>query len=216
MEPLVKVPAITGARLARYLDHLKCLEKRNVTVVSSRELARDVGVSSFQVRKDLSYFGGFGRRGVGYDVSSLKRNLIKILGSAEPRPVVVIGAGYLGAAICSCPELQKRGFYVVGIFEHNPFQITREFPGVELLPMEKLAGVVKEYRVEVGVLTVPRTTLQKDLELLKRSGITKVLTFGWCSLGNSDDLEIVNVDLLNGLEMLFFKKKGCPRRQSLS
>ncbi|MEW6276270.1 MAG: redox-sensing transcriptional repressor Rex [Bacillota bacterium] len=210
MEPLVKVPAITAARLAKYLDRLKCLEEREITVVSSKELARDVGVSPFQVRKDLSYFGGFGRRGVGYDVSSLKRNLMKILGSTEPRPVVVVGAGYLGAAIYSCPELQKRGFYVVGIFEHNPFQVTREFPGIEILPMENLADVVREYGVEVGVLTVPRVTLQKDLELLKRIGIKKVLTFGWCSFGNADDLEIVSVDLLNGLEMLFFKKKGCP------
>lgn len=207
MKALVKVPTITMARLSRYLFHLRCLEERGVTITASREIARGVGVNSVQVRKDLSYFGGFGRRGVGYEVSNLKQHITKILGFTKPCPIVIAGAGKLGRAICTCPDLKERGFQVVGIFDIDPQKLAKKVMGIEILPMNKLPGVVEQHEVEIGIVTVSAVGVQEVVELMKNSGIKKILTFGWCPFSVSDKIEIRNVDFVTELEMLAFKGK---------
>ncbi len=203
----MKIPEVTVARLARYLYHLRCLEERGIESVSSHEIAFGTGVNSNLVRKDLSYFGGFGKRGVGYDVSNLKRQIMKILDFTKSWPVIVVGAGKLGAAVCSCPDLRERGFQVVGVFDNNLRRVKRSLAGVKILPMKNLPEVVEQYEVKIGIVTVPKMALPEVVELMKNSGINRILTFGWCPYSASEKALVRNVDFVTELEKLVFKGK---------
>src|SRR3954451_19990897 len=128
----------TVRRLSAYLRFLEDFEGRGLSTISSDELAKRGGTTSAQVRKDLSFFGSFGKRGLGYSVPELAGRLREILGLGKEWRVVIIGAGKIGAALAQYRGFRQRGFHIVGVYDTNPEKIGRTLEGIEIRPMSKL------------------------------------------------------------------------------
>ncbi|MGI6683923.1 MAG: redox-sensing transcriptional repressor Rex [Bacillota bacterium] len=200
-----KVPEASIVRLSVYSRYLTRLDQRGIVTTSSGEIADGVGVSPAQVRKDLAYFGEFGTRGVGYNVKDLHRHILKILGLTNDWPVVLIGAGNLGAALCLYRGFRERGFRIVGVFDDDPNKQGRFLGDLEILPMDRLEQIIQENEAIMGIITVPGDYAQDTANLLVKYGIKAILNFAPRTLTVPEDVEIRNVDLAVNLEVLTFK-----------
>jgi redox-sensing transcriptional repressor len=200
----IKIPEATVTRLSVYSRFLKRLDKKGVTTISSGEIAEGVGVSPAQVRKDLAYFGEFGTRGVGYNVKDLIRYTIKILGLTEPWNLIMVGAGNMGSALVTYGEFRDRGFNIVAVFENDLTKIGKSIADVEVMPMEKMPGIIKEYNVRIGVIAVPAKAAQEVANQFVENGMEGILNFAPISLHVPEGIEVRNVDLSVKLEILTF------------
>ncbi|MBC7343152.1 MAG: redox-sensing transcriptional repressor Rex [Clostridia bacterium] len=212
----LKIPEATIIRLSVYSRYLSQADRRGITTISSGEIADGVGVSPAQVRKDLAYFGEFGTRGVGYNVKDLHRNIIKILGLNNRWPVVIVGAGNLGTALCMYGGFRERGFDVVGMFDNDRFKIGHRLNGIPIYAMNELPEVVAREQAQIGVVAVPAHSAQEVANALVRAGIRAILNFAPCVLSVPKDIELRNVDLSVNLEILTFNlefRKRLVRQQ---
>ncbi len=200
----LRIPEATIQRLSIYSRFLERLEKKGVITVSSGDIAKGVGVSPAQVRKDLAYFGEFGTRGVGYNVKDLIHYILKILGLTKPWPVILVGAGNLGTALCTYRGFLDRGFNIVGVFDNDLLKIGKRIQDLDVLPLERIPEVVKEHDVKIGIIAVPLGAVQDIAHELVRAGIKALLTFGPVVLDLPSDVIVRNVDLAVKLEILTF------------
>jgi redox-sensing transcriptional repressor len=201
---VLNVPEATVNRLSVYSRFLDQLDKSGVITVSSGEIANGVGVSPAQVRKDLAYFGEFGTRGVGYNVKDLAHHILKILGLTHPWPVVLVGAGNLGTALCAYRGFRNRGFNIVGVFDNDLLKIGKRIQDLEVLPVERVPAVVAEHGVRIGIIAVPQSATQEVADLLVKSGVEALLTFGPAVVQVPEKVIVRNVDLSIKLEVLTF------------
>jgi redox-sensing transcriptional repressor len=200
-------PQATIRRLSIYLRYLSSLDHDGVKVVSSQDLAQRLALNPAQVRKDLAYFGEFGKRGVGYSVKKLRDHIIKILGLQHERQVAIIGAGgRLGRALALYTGFEKRNFRISALFDADP-----EVIGTELLPdagkvlhVDSLSRIVKERNIEILILTVPATAIKEVYDHVMLSGVKAVLNFAPFKLISSEDVVVHNVDLTTELESLSY------------
>ncbi len=181
-EKVQKVPEPTVRRLSMYLRYLRSLEAQGKDVVSSEQLARKCQVNSAQVRKDLSYFGEFGFRGVGYYVKDLKEKLERILGLDKIWNLCIVGMGNLGSSIYLYRGFLEENYRIVAAFDRDPSKpISRlsERLGkpVEVLSMDLLSQVVEERDISIAILTVPPEEAQKATNQIVSSGIKGMLNF---------------------------------------
>ena len=200
----LRVPEATITRLSVYSRFLERLDKRGVVTVSSGEIAEGVGVSPAQVRKDLAYFGEFGTRGVGYNVKDLMRYTMKILGLDETWPLVLVGAGNLGYALCTYKGFNDRGFTIVGVFDNDLTKIGKKIVDLEVYPIEKMPEIVQKHRVQVGIIAVPQRAAQEVADLMVKNGLLAILNFAPLALNVPEHVQIRNVDLSVKLEILTF------------
>lgn len=200
-----KIPEASIMRLSVYSRHLARLDQIGIVTTSSGEIAEGVGVSSAQVRKDLAYFGEFGTRGVGYNVKDLHHHILKILGLNNEWPVILIGAGNLGTALCLYRGFNERGFRIVGVFDSDINKQGQKVGDLAILPMEKLEQVIEEYEVKMGIVAVPSNFGQEIVNLMVKYGIKAILNFAPRAISVPDDVELRNVDLAVNLEVLTFK-----------
>ncbi len=200
-----KIPEASIVRLSVYSRHLARLDQKGIVTTSSGEIADGVGVSPAQVRKDLAYFGEFGTRGVGYNVKDLHRHILKILGLTNYWPVVLIGAGNLGTALCLYRGFRERGFRIVGVFDQDPQKQGQTLGDLEILPLDKLEQVIRENEAKMGIITVPSDFAQEITNLLVKYGIKAILNFAPRAITVPEDVELRNVDLAVNLEVLTFK-----------
>lgn len=223
------IPTATISRLVIYLRLLEHLEEQCVENVSSQDLAERAGVTAFQVRKDLAYFGRFGHRGKGYSVPVLHRQLLRVLGLNRPWKVVLVGMGRLGQAIAHYAGADDYHFQYVGLFDVNPKIIGQQIRGQQIRPMSELKSVVQEQflqneNVDMGFLAVPPEQAQEAAEMLVDAGIRGILNFApvvlkaqhehhtntpHTSKDNTqespwDQVFIENVDFLSGMKRLAF------------
>ncbi len=201
---VVKIPEATISRLSVYSRFLENLDRRGIVTVSSDEIAKGVGVSPAQVRKDLAYFGEFGTRGVGYNVKDLKRQTMKILGLHESWPLILVGAGNLGSALCSYKGFNERGFSIVGVFDNDLTKIGKKIHELEVHPPEKMPEVIEKYGVKIGIIAVPQRFAQEVADQMVRCGLKAILNFAPLTLNVPDYVEVRNVDLAVNLEVLTF------------
>jgi redox-sensing transcriptional repressor len=201
----VKVPEASIMRLSVYSRYLAQLSQKGNITTSSGEIAAGVGVSPAQVRKDLAYFGEFGTRGVGYNVKDLHGHILKILGLTNDWPVVLVGAGHLGTALCSYKGFFKRGLKIIGVFDNDPKKIGRYLSDKIILPLEKLEAVIRENKARIGIIAVPADHAQETANLLIKYGINAILNFAPQAINIPDDVELRNIDLAVNLEVLTFK-----------
>ena len=145
----------TVRRLSIYLRFLEEFEGRGLATVSSEELARRGGTTSAQVRKDLSFFGSFGKRGLGYSVPELATALREILGLGKEWKVVIVGAGKIGAALAQYRGFRQRGFVIMAAYDTNPEKIGRRLEGIEIRDMKRFEADVAEQKPEIAVLAIP-------------------------------------------------------------
>ncbi|HBK84973.1 MAG TPA: redox-sensing transcriptional repressor Rex, partial [Firmicutes bacterium] len=171
MGKLVLIPRPTIERLPLYLRSLTQLDENGVEVVSSEELGRILGITSVQIRKDLAYFGEFGRRGVGYDVAELISQITGMLGVNRPNKLAIVGAGHLGQALARYEGFYEYGFLLAAIFDSDPRKIGTEVAGQQVLPADYIPEVVKSLGVQIGVIAVPAPAAQQVATQLVRAGI---------------------------------------------
>src|SRR6476660_2408195 len=149
------IPRKTVYRLSLYYRALQRLKGNQIDTVSSAALAKAAGVKPTQLRKDLTYFGQFGTRGLGYSVEALSGKLTEVLGTTHLQPVILVGAGHLGSALLRYPGFAKEGFEVAAAFDIHPSRQPAKNLGIPLLPMAKLPELVREQQVKMAILTVP-------------------------------------------------------------
>jgi len=199
-----KIPAPTVNRLSIYLACFSDLLASDVEYVSSEQMAKLAGLNPAQVRKDLAYFGKFGRRGYGYHVGQLKDRISKILGTNKAWKVGVIGAGNLGRALVMYGGFEERGFKIVAGFDADTDKTGWEINSVRIYHADELEEVIKKKKIEIIILTTPKEALGPVISRLKKTKIKGILNFAGKHLINDRDIIVRNVDLALEMEQLTF------------
>src|SRR5437660_1322543 len=169
------ISELTTGRMSVYLRCLTYLESINQETVSSKELADRFHLNSAQIRKDLACFGEFGTRGVGYDVSKLKNNLVRELGIDRARNIVIIGAGNLGLALADYHGFNSNGFNIVALLDNDAEKIGRTSrSGIPVIAADKISNVVRDNVVEIGIIAVTPDHAQEVLDALVQSGVCAI------------------------------------------
>ena len=199
-----KISESTVRRLSHYLRLLSAVREQGVATVSSEELARWGGTTAAQVRKDLSVFGSFGKRGTGYDVAQLTGELRTILGLDREWGVALIGAGRLGLALLSYPSFGRRGFHIRAVFDTEPGKIDSVREGVRIRRLDDLERVIAGGGIDIAVLAVPASEAPAVLQRLAAAGVRAVLNFAPVALEAPAGVQVRHVDMALELESLSF------------
>ena len=205
MQASTRVPDSTAARLPVYLRVLTGLAASSV---SSEELAAACGVTSAQLRKDLSLLGVHGTRGVGYDVEDLRHALTAELGLQRDWPVLIVGGGNLGLALAAYAGFGARGFRVVGLVDADPLRIGEPVgEGLVVQPMADLARIVRRTHCVIGVIATPGAQAQSVADQLVAAGVTGILNFAPTVLAVPEGVRVRDVDLGVELQLLAFHEQ---------
>jgi redox-sensing transcriptional repressor len=199
-----RVPEATVARLPLYLRVLVELAEHGTETVSSEGLAQAAGVTSAQVRKDLSFLGSYGTRGVGYDVEELLHHVSGVLGLNRDWPAMLVGVGNLGRALASYRGFAERGFRLVALVDADPSVVGSEVAGRVVEPLEEVEAIVAREQVAIAVLTVPADAAQQVTDQLVAAGITAVLNFAPAHLEVPPHVRLRKVDLATELQILAY------------
>jgi len=199
-----KISESTIRRLSLYYRALSILEKENYETVSSKELARREKLTPAQVRKDLSFFGSFGTRGLGYPVLELKKRIAGILGLNRQWNVALIGVGNIGSALVGYKEFQRQGFNIKMIFDNDQRKIGSNHKGIIVSDIKNLERDLKENKIEIVVIAVPATVAQYIVDDVVQAGIKGILNFAPVNLKVPDDVFLRNENMSMELEYLSF------------
>ncbi len=196
---------LTITRLSVYLRCVGQLMDAGIQTVSSQELADRFNLNSAQIRKDLAYFGEFGVRGVGYNVRELRQYVVEILGLDRERRMVIVGAGNLGSALCHYSGFSGGNFLVVGVLDSDSSRIGDATPaGLLVEDSERLAEIVGQRNVEIGIITTPAAAAQSVCDKMVAAGLTTVLNFAPVRVHGPEGVLVKTVDLKVHLEELSF------------
>jgi redox-sensing transcriptional repressor len=206
-EPEPRLSRATALRLSQYLRCLQAVGQQGNTV-SSLELARAVGVSAAQVRRDLAALGHLGQRGIGYDAGGLSTAIRKTLGIDRTWHAVLVGVGNLARALLKYQGFQHHGFEIIALFDADPVKIGTLVEGLPIEPVANLSARLPQLRAELGVLTTPSEPAQAVVDVLVASGIKGVLNFAPVLLKTPSWVQVVTVDLSIQLEQLAFLVSG--------
>jgi redox-sensing transcriptional repressor len=198
-----KISELTTNRLSLYLRCLNILAAAGRATVSSQDLAKEFGLNSAQIRKDLAYFGEFGVRGVGYAVDDLRRHLTKILGLDVTHRVGIIGAGNLGQALAHYKGFAQAGFTIVALFDNDRHKLLTE-SSLPVYPVREFARVAREQNLDVAVIAVPARAAQGVLNRITAAGVKAVLNFAPTPLKTTNGVKVKTVDLTVSLESLSY------------
>ncbi len=204
----------TIRRLSLYLRFLEEFEHQGESTVSSAALASRGGTTSAQVRKDLSFFGSFGKRGLGYSVPQLIARLREILGLGRRYSVIVIGAGKIGSALVQYQGFRERGFNIVGIFDSNPEKVGRRWNGLEVRDVARLERDAAELRPEIAIIVTPAEAAQAVAERAVACGVAAILNFAPAQLQVPPAVAVKNVNLVLEMEALSFALAGRERGET--
>ncbi len=199
-----RIPDATVARLPIYLEALAASAEHGTETMSSEGLAAASGVNSAKVRKDLSYLGSYGTRGVGYQVDELIEEISQVLGLTRDRAVVIVGIGNLGRALASYDGFRRRGFTVTALVDADPRKVGRRVGGVEIEPLSSLGDIVADRDVSIAVLATPAESAQAVADVLVDAGVTAILNFAPAHLRVEDRVHVRKVDLSTELQILSF------------
>jgi redox-sensing transcriptional repressor len=199
-----EIPRKTIYRLSVYLRCLQRLKANGIRTVSSEALAKAAGVKSTQLRKDLTYFGQFGTRGLGYDVEQLATMISDLLGTNRLQPVVLVGVGSLGTALLAYRGFEQEGFEILAAFDIDPKRARDKKVKQPIFPMDKLADFVREQTVKMAILSVPSSVAQEVANQLVAAGIAGILNFAPIVLSVPEEITVNNVNLAIELENLSY------------
>ena len=194
----------TVRRLSAYLRYLEDFEARGLPTISSDELARRCGTTSAQVRKDLSFFGSFGKRGLGYSVPELAGRLREILGLGRHWKVIIIGAGKIGAALAQYRGFRQRGFKILAAYDSNADKVGKPLEGIPVRDISHLERDAHKEPPDIAVLAVPSENAQAVVDRLVRAGIKAILNFAPTQLQVPADVTVKTVNMAMELESLSF------------
>jgi redox-sensing transcriptional repressor len=202
--PRRRIPEATVARLPLYYRALLETAERQITTISSERLAELAGVNAAKVRKDLSYLGSYGTRGVGYDVEYLLHEISRELGLTRDWPVVIVGIGNLGRALANYRGFGARGFRVMALVDADPALVGKRVGDLEVESIDDLDRIVAERRVAIAILATPAAAAQDVSDRLVAAGVTSILNFAPAVLSVPDGVSMRKVDLAIELQILSF------------
>ena len=202
--PVRRIADSTVRRLSLYLRFLEESTNRGLVTISSDELARRGGTTSAQVRKDLSFFGSFGKRGLGYSVPELTESLREILGLRRDWQVIIVGAGKIGTALAQYRGFRQRGFRVTAVYDRDPKKIGTRWDSLTVRDMAEIERDIAKEHPDIAVLTTPAEEAQVVVDRLVSAGMRALLNFAPIQLQVPADVTLKNVNMAMELEGLSF------------
>lgn len=198
------IPDIVISRLPVYLRALERLQQEGFEVTSSHELGRRLGISSAQIRKDLSHFGGFGKQGTGYRIAFLVEQLRQVLKVNHEWDIALIGAGDLGSAVARYKGFSERGFHITCIFDSAPDKVGRRVAEFIIQPMDQLADTIHARHIQIAMITVPAEFAQHVADQLIQSGIHAILNYAPINLNVPEDVHVQYIDPVLHLQRMTY------------
>jgi redox-sensing transcriptional repressor len=198
------IPEATVARLPVYLRSLLELAESKTTTISSERLAEMAGVNAAKVRKDLSYLGSYGTRGVGYDVEYLLFQMSRELGLTQDWPVVIVGIGHLGHALANYGGFTERGFPVAALVDADRSKVGERVGALTIRHIDELPRLARELDIAIGIIATPAHVAQEVADQLVEAGVSSVLNFAPAVISVSPDVSLRKVDLAVELQILSF------------
>ena len=212
-----RIPEATVARLPLYYRALFDSTDQNVITISSDRLAELAGVNAAKVRKDLSYLGSYGTRGVGYDVEYLLHEISRELGLTQDWPCIIVGVGNLGAALANYRGFGARGFRIVALVDAAADKIGLPVGDLTVEPIEALGEVVESRSVAIAIIATPAAAAQQVADLLVAAGVRSILNFAPAVITVPDNVSMRKVDLATELQILsFYQLRGLTAAPVLS
>ena len=206
-----EVPEVVISRLPQYVRILSQLLENGESVTNSQQLGEQLQVTPAQIRKDLSYFGRFGKQGRGYVVRDLLRELKQILGLNSEWNVAVVGVGRLGNAILNYPGFNPDGFHLVAAFDNNRANVGRQVGGVSVQPMGEMAQTVAERDISIAIVAVPGAHTQTVIDQLVECGVRAILNYAPINTQVPDGVRVRNIDPVLALQsMTYYLTEGGP------
>jgi redox-sensing transcriptional repressor len=205
-----RIPEATVARLPVYLRSLAELADGRIATVSSERLAEMAGVNAAKVRKDLSYLGSYGTRGVGYDVEFLLFQMSRELGLTQDWPVVIVGVGNLGHALANYRGFEERGFPVAALVDADPAKVGQRIGSLTVRSTADLPDIVRDEGVSVGVVATPAASAQDVADALVAAGVRSILNFAPAVVAVPEGVSVRKVDLAVELQILSFYQHRRP------
>ncbi len=199
-----RIAESTVRRLSLYLRFLEEFEARGLATISSEELAERGGTTSAQVRKDLSFFGSFGKRGMGYAVPELAARMRQILGLEQDWNVIIIGAGKIGSALAQYRGFAQRGFRITAVYDSDPAKVGTVLNGCTVRPLHSLESDAEARDADIAVITVPAEAAQQVVDRVVRVGIRAIMNFAPAQLRIPEGVTLKTVNMAMELEGLSF------------
>lgn len=200
----LNIPDVVIRRLPIYVRTLTALQEQDQTSVSSEELARTIGVTAAQIRRDLSYFGKFGKQGKGYDIAYLRDTIEEILKLDRTWSMVLCGMGKLGHAIANYRGFRRSSFAIVGLFDSDESTAGEEVNGMQIRPMRELAETVREEGIRVGIIATPRKSAQETADMLVEGGVEAILNYAPVILRVPDHVTVREIDPVSALQSMTY------------
>jgi redox-sensing transcriptional repressor len=204
----IEIPEVVIERLPVYARALAALQARGLDVVSSQELGDQLGVTPAQIRKDLSYFGRFGKQGRGYNVHRLMEELRQILGLERTWTMVLVGVGQLGRAILHYGGFGPQGFHVVAAFDASPEQIGQIIGGITVQPVSELNDTLRRHPVDIGIVEVPAMYAQSVIDTLVGGGVRAILNYAPMTPQVPPNVHVRHIDPVLSLQGMTYYLKG--------
>ena len=201
------IPEATVARLPVYLRALVALAERGTSTCSSEDLAGAAGVNSAKLRKDLSYLGSYGTRGVGYDVEYLRYQIAREIGVTQEWSVVIVGIGNLGHALANYSGFTSRGFKIIALLDSDPARHGETVGGLPIRDFADIDAVADDQDIAIGVIATPASAAQHVCDRLVAAGVTSILNFAPAVLAVPDGVDVRKVDLSIELQILAYHEQ---------
>ena len=199
-----EIPDIVIRRLPIYARSLQYLAHEGVETVSSGELGARLGVSAAQIRRDLSYFGEFGKQGKGYNVDYLLKQISSILRLDREWPMVLVGVGHLGRALLHYEDLSQAGFFIKALFDHNPVKIGQKVGDLTIRAMEDLPTLLKREKIKMAIMAVPARGAQEAADALIAAGVRAILNYAPIIVQVPPYVKIRHIDPVVALQSMTF------------
>ncbi len=201
----MKIPKNTAKRFSIYYRCLRRISARGVKIISSKELSDLTEIKSTQIRKDLSYFGSFGKKGIGYDIDFLSQQIEGILGLKKTWNVIVIGIGLMGRALIMNNLYWGEKFKIKGLFDNDPDKIGNKINGIKILNVDELENFVKDNNIEIAILTVPASQAQNIASILEKTCIEGILNFAPLKLNIDPKIKVEDFQISSFLNILTYR-----------
>lgn len=198
------IPDIVISRLPIYLRALERLSQEGFEVTSSHELGRHLGISSAQIRKDLSHFGGFGKQGTGYKIAYLKEQLRQVLKVEREWEVALIGAGDLGSAVARYRGFSERGFHIAYVFDSSPEKIGKQVDNFTIQPIDQLQEIISERGIRIAMIAVPAERAQEVANTLIAAGVRAILNYAPINLTVPENVHVQYIDPVLHLQRMTY------------
>ncbi len=203
----IDIPDVVIDRLPVYARALASLQDEGREVVNSQELGERLGVTPAQIRKDLSYFGRFGKQGRGYNVEKLLQELRQILGLTHEWPMVVVGIGKLGRAVLGYGGFGPQGFRIIAAFDSDPGMIGTKIDGLEVKSVAQLPETLRRSKVEIAIVAVPAANAQSVIDILVANGVKAILNYAPVAVHAPPHIRIKEIDPVLALQSMTFYVK---------